>query len=319
MRIRKLVFVTLALVFMLSEAKAQKFAEFKWVNDSVSGRYIEKLAILLPVQIENLPNRFLMQLDLGSNQTVIRGNTIGSFYQKYPDLKSKLDSINLCKVQTHECPHINDLNVKIGGVFDCNVNAACFQGYGVKVPVDSLSPEVEILIGSIGTNVLKDKVLMIDYPNNRMSITDASAVDASSYSFSPFQFLKENEDNRLLLPFSANGQDFRVMFDTGASMFQLSAPEKNARMICDSKAVDSLLINSWGEKQRIIGLESNVELRFGEKVLPQLKVYYDPSNKYDFFYESNNVFGLTGNALFLNDVIVIDYQNKRFGIKKTVN
>ncbi|WP_282126591.1 hypothetical protein [Marinifilum flexuosum] len=316
---KRLVFIIAALVLLLNKANGQEFAEFKWVNDSVSGRYIEKLAILLPVQIDNLPNRFLMQLDLGSNQTVIRGNTIGSFYQKYPDLKSKLDTINLCKVQTHECPHINDLNVKIGGVFDCNVNAACFQGYGVKVPVDSLSTEVEILIGSIGVDALKNKILIIDYPNNRMSIANPSAVDVSEYSFIPYQFLKENEDNRLLLPFSANGQDFRVMFDTGASMFQLSAPEKNAKMICDSQAVDSLLINSWGEKKKIIGLESNVELRFGEKVLPQLKVYYDPSNKYDFFYESNNIFGLTGNALFLNNVIMIDYQNKRFGIKKSIN
>ncbi|PXY02269.1 hypothetical protein DF185_06375 [Marinifilum breve] len=319
MRIRILVFVTLALAFMQNEMKAQEFAEFKWVNDSVSGRYIEKLAILLPVQIENLPNRFLMQLDLGSTQSVIRGNTIGSFYQKYPDLKRKLDTINLCKFHMRECPQINNLDIKIGDVFDCNVNAASLQGYGVKVPVDSLSPEVEILIGSIGTDVLKGKVLVIDYPNSKMSITDASEMNASDYSFIPFQFLKENEDNRLLLPFTANGQELRVMFDTGASMFQLSAPEKNAKMICDSQAVDSLLINSWGEKKKIIGLESNVELRFGEKVLPQLKVYYDPSNKYDFFYESNNVFGLTGNALFLNDVVVIDYQNKRFGIKKNTH
>lgn len=316
---KRLVFIIAALVLLLNEANGQKFAEFKWVNDSVSGRYIEKLAILLPVQIENLSNRFLMQLDLGSTQTVIRGNTIGSFYQKYPELKSKLDTINLCNVQRHECPQINNLNIKIGGVFDCNVNAACLQAYGVKVPVDSLSPEVEILIGSIGTDVLKDKVLIIDYPNNRMSITGDSTINASDYSFIPFQFLKENEDNRLLLPFSANEQDLRVMFDTGASMFQLSAPEKNAKMICDSEVVDSLLINSWGEKKRIIGLETNVELRLGEKVLPQLKVYYDPSNKYDFFYESNNVFGLTGNALFLDDVIVIGYQNKRFGIKKNIN
>lgn len=319
MQIRKLGFLIIVMTFIVNQTNGQKFTKFKWVNDSVSGRYIEKLAILLPVKIDNLPNSFLMQLDLGSNQTIIRGKTISSFYNKFPQLKNKLDTINLCKVQTRVYPHLNNLNISIGGTFDSQVNAVCMKGYGIEIPIDSVSHETEILIGSIGADILKNKILILDYPNSEICITEASMVNPSDYNFIPFQFLKENEDNRLLLPFSANGQELRVLFDTGASMFELSTIEKNAELICNSAVTDSLVVNSWGEKKTKIGLKSNVELKFGDKVLPQLTVYYDKSKKYDYFYESNNIFGLTGNALFLNETILIDYENKRFGIKKAVH
>lgn len=318
MQIRKLGLLIIVISFIVNQTNGQKFTKFKWVNDSVSGRYIEQLSILLPVKIENLPNSFLMQLDLGSNKTIIRGKTISSFYNKFPELKNKLDTINLFKMQTGVFPHINNLNISIGDNFESKVNAACLKGYGIEIPVDSVSHETEILIGSIGADILKNKILIIDYPNNEICIEETSMVKPSDYNFIPFQFLKENEDNRLLLPFSANGQDFRVLFDTGASMFELSTIEKNAKLICDSAVADSLVVNSWGEKKTKIGLKSNVELKFGDKILPQLIVYYDKVGKYDYFYESNNIFGLTGNRLFFNDIILIDYKNKRFGIKKTL-
>ncbi|WP_461641197.1 hypothetical protein [Labilibaculum euxinus] len=314
MRLQKLGFLIILLA-IVNQSQGQSFTKFKWANDSVSGRYVEKVSILIPVKIDNLPNNFLMQLDLGSNKTIIRGNTIRSFYTKFPELEKKLDTVNLFKMQTGTFPHLNDISISIGNTFDCKVNAACLEDYGIEIPVDLVSPETEILIGSIGADILKNKILILDYPNNEICITEASKVKLSAYNFFSFQFLKENEDNRILLPFSVNGQEVKVLFDTGASMFELSTIEKNAKLICDSEVSDSIVINSWGEKKIKIGLKSNVELKIGTILLSQILVYYDKSNKYDYFYESNHIFGLTGNALFLNDIIMIDYENRRFGVK----
>lgn len=256
-----------------------------------------------------------MQLDLGSAKTIIRGKTISCFYKKYPKLKEKHDSANLCKMQRGAFPHIRNLNIFIGDKYNCKVNAVCFEGSGCEIPEESIDTKKEILIGSIGADVLKNKIFIIDYPNSKFCISDKSNIQMSAYDFIPFDYLEDNEDYRLLLPFVINNHKVRVLFDTGASMFELSTIERNAKLICDHTIIDSIVVNSWGEQELNIGLKNNVELRLGNKTLPQITVYYDPNNKYDYFYESNNIFGLTGNALFVNDVVLIDYVNKKFGIK----
>jgi hypothetical protein len=35
----------------------------------------------------------------------------------------------------------------------------------------------------------------------------------------------------------------------------------------------------------------------------------------EFFEESDALWGLTGNALFLDNIVLIDYINSRFGVK----
>ena len=315
MSIRKYGLFIALFIINCSYIQAQECASIQWVNDSISGKYIEKLAILIPVKFENLPNNFVMQLDLGANETVMYGNTVESFFEKIPILEDKIDTTKFYKNQRGEYPYLNGVRLNIGNMRSCKIDVGYLKGYGYKLDKDSINTKSEIRIGTIGADIFKDKILIINYPLNEICINDSTQIDYSEYSFVSFEFVDENKDNRLLLPFEINGKTQRLLFDTGASMFELSTIENNASMICENEISDSLVVNSWGEKMTMIGKKSNKTLNLGDKIFPQIMVYYDKANKYDFFYESNNIFGLTGNALFLNNVVLIDYKNKLFGIK----
>ena len=65
---------------------------FSWVSDSVSGKYFEKLAIFIPVTIDDLPQKFTMQFDLGAITTCFYENSLNLFLKKYPSLNNKLDT-----------------------------------------------------------------------------------------------------------------------------------------------------------------------------------------------------------------------------------
>src|SRR5215216_2672995 len=64
---------------------------FKWYADSVSGRYFDKLALTLPVEINNLKGNFITQFDLGSNSTDLYGNCLKNYFDSREELLSMLD------------------------------------------------------------------------------------------------------------------------------------------------------------------------------------------------------------------------------------
>lgn len=54
---------------------------------------------------------------------------------------------------------------------------------------------------------------------------------------------------------------------------------------------------------------------FGQKQLNKANVYFDNKKSNEDFYKEEKIWGITGNAYFLNNVVIIDYKNKRFGVK----
>jgi hypothetical protein len=66
----------------------------------------------------------------------------------------------------------------------------------------------------------------------------------------------------------------------------------------------------------MIGCKANKPVEFAGKVLENLTVYYEKDNYFDpFFTENDLVWGITGNACFLDNVVIIDYKNETFRVK----
>ncbi len=306
-----------SLLFNL-QAQEKGWSSFQWVNEELSGKKIDKTAILVPVKIDNLPNNFLMQLDLGAASTVIRGNTFELLLEKYPSLNSRIDTSKHITTQAGRVVSLNDVKIGIGNCEVINKDIGLIEDYGNHLSVDIINSKSEILIGTIGSDIFSNKVLIIDYPNQQIFIGD-SIPSNLNFQNQPFEFVKENTDNRILIPIIFGKERKNIMFDTGASIFPFATSEKNASQICKKEISDSIVVRSWGKSLTMIGKETNVPIIFkGETLLPQT-VYFDKSNKFDGFYEENNFFALTGNILFLNNVILIDFENKLFGIKKTAH
>jgi len=48
--------------------------------------------------------------------------------------------------------------------------------------------------------------------------------------------------------------------------------------------------------------------------MPSALVYYKIDKNEKKFEDEESIIGLTGNAYFLKNIIIIDYRNKRFGV-----
>lgn len=86
--------------------------------------------------------------------------------------------------------------------------------------------------------------------------------------------------------------------------------------ISDSVIVDSLSGPLWwGKEITFYGLEVNKPIEFGGKVLKNARVYYDKDRLWNETYHTFNIWGITGNAYFFDNTVIIDYKNKLFRVK----
>ena len=77
---------------------------------------------------------------------------------------------------------------------------------------------------------------------------------------------------------------------------------------------DSLKISSWGNFFYVYGKPFNRTFKFGKKTFANAKVYFSKDENMETFHREEKIIGITGNALFLNNMVIIDYKRKKFGV-----
>jgi hypothetical protein len=306
--------ISIAFLIILSTitANAQdiKWIPFKWAGDTISGRYFDKSSIVIPVKIDNIPTNFTMQFDLGAVKTVVYGNSIQPYLAIYPDLKNKIDTSKNFFIQGEKNPMFTNMELRMGAVAFKNIEIGYFQNFGSKIEQDSLFSNTEKHIGTIGPDLFQDKILIIDYPQNRIAVCQELPKQYKLATFQPFR----GDDGRINIPLSINGKVQYLLFDTGSSIFTLTTSKESALETADSKIEDSLAVSSWGKEITFYGIKTNKAIKFGNKVLNGSLIYYDEKRTFEDFYKAANIWGLTGNVFFLKNTVIIDYKNKLFGV-----
>lgn len=284
-----------------------KWIPFQWQGDTISGKYIEKAYIYVPVKIDELPVDFTMQLDLGTKETQFYGNPIKPYLEKYPSLTNKLDSIDKLKNII-----FRNVNLQMGDVnflFDIWHHI----GFGEEIPQDTLQSKKSIHIGTIAPDLFQNKNLIIDYKLKQLAVSDVLPAEYQNLPAVEFEL----KDGIIIFPFQINGLEQKVMFDTGPSPFPLATSKERALEIAHSNIVDSLSGPFWwGQDITFYGLKVNSPLKFAGKELEKSIVYYDKEGLWEkHVFTPLHIWGLTGNIYFLNNIIIIDYKNKRLRIK----
>ena len=54
---------------------------------------------------------------------------------------------------------------------------------------------------------------------------------------------------------------------------------------------------------------------FGKQPLGKPLVFSDNRHIFDQFFAEEHIWGITGNAFFLHNTVIIDYQNHAFGVQ----
>jgi hypothetical protein len=301
---QKVCFILFCLITQLTcFSQKLNWIPFEWVSDSVSGKYFDKLAINIPVSINGLPHKFNMQFDLGAVTTVIYGNSIAKYLDKYSWFNNKIDSTKSFIINGQKNSMFKNVGLSLGNVSFGERNIGYFKDYGEPIPTDSIYTSTEKHIGTIAPDLFKDKYLIIDYPNKRICVTKNLPRKLAKVDFQACSITR----GRITIPLTINGKVENLMFDSGSSMFSLITSEENANQISVNNIVDSLSGNSWGDNITVYGKKITSEVKFGKTILQASNVYYFKNEMIAEFFKQQNIWGITGNAYFINKMVIIDY------------
>lgn len=284
---------------------------FNWEGGTLAGRRFDKVAITVPVTLDNLPHKFKMQLDLGAKTTHVYGNPIAPYLAKYPALNTKLDTTRTFYIEGQKNPKLVGVKLKLGAIDFGLRDLGSFRNFGDKLTAKTLTDKTEVHVGTIAPDLFQNRVLIIDYPHQRLCVVDKVPAAYAKASFQPFKL----KDGRIKIPLRINGQPEDLLFDTGSSLFALLTTQQRAAALAPGAVQDSIKTSSWGKYYYVYGRRPTGAIYFGTKQLPEALVFADNIHKFDKLYEEEGVWGITGNAYFLHNTVIIDYQNHVFGVQ----
>ena len=252
--------------------------------------------MLIPLKIEGLPYDFLFQFDLGSNLTVLQENPLKTILAKHPEFD-----------RMHTQIAFRDLTLFFGTTKATTRYCSVMQNQGVQLAASSLTDNLPIHLGTIGADIFQNKILVIDYPNQRFAICDTlpSSLQAT------FTKITLDELGRVLLPLRLNEKNYKVMFDNGSSMFPLMMSDDKINDFSTAASTDTITTSSWGTIHNVIGRPLNQEFQLAGHTFSNIIVYAD----YRQDSRTDTYDAIAGNALFWNKTVVIDFKNQRFGVK----
>jgi hypothetical protein len=283
-----------------SEPDTLSYTNIRWRGDSVGPLKTDIGAFFVKVKLNGIDDSFYMQFDTGTPQSLFYGKTLNALKEKYPSLvpaKSPSGSYWL-----------DSANLKMGELI--------FDAEKILVLENLGSDKIDssfIKIGTIGFDVIVGRKLILDFKNNQLTITNK---DLNNFGFS-FTELEGASLDRfpILIPAMVNGNSVQLSYDTGSSMFSLIMDNQKLRDLKSAGPIDTLCcLSSWGKSYNFYRRKLTKSIKIGDLVEEKPYVYsLKPMDQYSIF-PNWLMMGLTGNQMFLNNVILIDTENNIFGI-----
>lgn len=173
-----------------------------------------------------------------------------------------------------------------------------FEDFGTEMTKDSLCTSTIKHIGTIAADLFEGKILIIDYKNQRLCGIESLPSDwEQRVEFVDIEYVKES--NLVFLPLQIGDITYRVMFDTGSSIFPLlSSLSKIARISNPDRCVDSLTVLSWGKPVDVYGYIPDVKIMLGKEELDNSLPVYGSDMLNDKNLDRSGYWGLTGNRYF---------------------
>ena len=285
-----------------SELNQISWANFTWTNGYLGDKYFEKTAMLIPGKISDIENPVTFQFDLGCDVTGVYENTLKSILNNNSNY---LKRIKKSKTLRNSNLVLRNLGISFGDYYIENKKSYLFEKDGEIYKTINLNDTIHI--GTIGRDLFKNRVLIIDYPNMKFAICNSIPKEFNTKLIN----IDIDKFGRVILPMKINGRELKILFDNGSSIFPIITPNENISKFSTSNDIDTISCSSWGEKHNVTGkiIKDTFELA-GQK-FHNVKVYANHSG----LGIDNKTDGMTGNSLFWDKTIIIDFRNKKFGVK----
>jgi hypothetical protein len=289
---------------LAGEVKAASF-RFEWASITLDSQLIPKAAILVPIRIPGTRKRLYAQLDTGSDGTFFYGKILN---QHGVTLNS-------------DSNHTIVFEWGLDSLEHSFLTATANVDWDRNEPVDTLSKDpVERVVGTIGADALKDKILVLDFPEARYSLlTDslelpAAIRDSVQYASATLR------NERLYVEVVLGGDTIRdVLYDCGSSSSTLTLPlgdwQKATGLAGDEPAVKKDSIPAFGHSLGRLSAAAKGDMTFG-----LVKVKAPVIDHVSWDDPSLTNFKILGNAPFYDDyVVVADFKYVRLGVAKPDN
>ncbi|MGN7864729.1 hypothetical protein [Chryseobacterium sp. 22458] len=276
----------------ISSIIAAQTIHFKWEKDSIGNKLIDNIAMSVPFSIENKTYPF--QFDLGANTTLI--------YDKC------FDGTELLRNKKID-PASDAAGHKI---FSVENQSFSIDGYTLKNHKLSglLNFDQGEVCGVVGADIFQNKYLVIDFPNNKMTVTDV--LDKKLKSRADFVNIQV-KNNKPILPLKIDNTIYNFQYDSGASIFPVVTYQQNfAELIRHSPYKEELNIRNFNNPLIVKAVKIDKKVQIGTKYFKADELWYTEGDY--FSLKQDGIDGIIGNVFFMNKVIIIDFINKKFGI-----
>ncbi len=265
----------------------------RWIHDGENSYS----ALLVPVKITGIDRTFFMQLDSGSPVTVFYKTSLQSIHENSDKVGWKItDPMRVALTFTIKDLRITSDNFKL-------------IDYGNKISLND--PDTVNIIGTIGTDLLEKRIIILDFRNNLCSFMEA----VDEVGFSAFKFRKR----RILLPAKLGDQNIQLLYDSGSSGYGLITDKASwDRFRIPKGKIKTEKGNSWGKELQVISAPADEKIKIvgNDFTLKEITHITGMSKIQILLMQSSGMNGMTGNSLFLNSKMTLDCRNEKFRIEQ---
>ncbi|QNH60559.1 hypothetical protein [Hymenobacter sediminicola] len=273
-----------------------------WTADTTAKPAVQHTALLVPVRLPNCARTFYLQFDTGVPYTVLYAHQIEVLRTHYTALSTALQA-------SHDTVH--NFRFGLGGAQVTMRRTTVLAQGRPELPADSLEPYI---IGTLGTDVLDGRVLVLDYSRNQFTLA-AQVPDslARRTEFAPLAFT----NRRLLLDAGLQGKTQQLLFDSGSSGNALITSQDTWKQMATPGApARTTVANSWGKKLLVHKAPTAAQLRFGTTEVPLRTVTYIEGMNLmqQTLMRFSGLAGMLGNEPFAGRMLVLDVKGGRYGV-----
>lgn len=268
----------------------------QWKGDSLYNRWEPHASLLIPVSIPGCARTLYLQFDTGSPFTLLYRQPLQAIHRLYPktvSLKRLPDTLTQFSFKAGKLP----------------VTA---QKIGVIDAGDTLiSPDAPLIIGTLGTDLIDNKVVTIDYQQEQLALSDSLPANWTTNQALPFYYTMR----RILLPATLSGKKTILYFDSGSSAFSLLTDKATCHQLAiDSTQDTSYPVQSWGRTLTAHTLPTRDSIGMASLRLPLQQVTWieGASGTQARQMKQMGIGGMTGNKLLLHHRLVLDTRRKQF-------
>lgn len=274
-----------------------QWSDFEWFSWSSPEETFNKGALMLPIQVDGYADELFLQLDTGVWQSCLNGISLTQLpRESYRAIRQGSVS----------------MQATIAGRAAEGWKFAVMQGYGGPL-------EESNIIGTLGLDAFKGKVLVLDLPNSRLAVVNSTRQLPDELAQAVHYVPAEAKHGRFIVKLSVGDEELRALYDTGSSIFTLVAYEPIWRDLTGRSGNEAdntiLSIPSWGQTLEMVGAPAQAALKFADFTIPEPEVFYVRDGAFDPLFRNERLDVVMGNAPFYDDyVVVLDFKGSRFGV-----